>query len=287
MTVFGGRIDDGSPGAIRINPRVMIALLIAAVSVIGYFANSSVNPVTGKKQHITLSTQDEVAMGLQSAPEMARQFGGLSADAAKQRQVDEVGQRLIRALPKEAPQYPFEFHLLADTRTVNAFALPGGQIFITEALYGRLETEAQLAGVLGHEIGHVLGRHSAERMSKARLASGLVTATGVGASGSYSGAQAGQAIASQVANFMLMKYGRGDELESDTLGLRFMVAAGYDPRALIQVMGILEDASKSAGGGKAPEWMSTHPNPGNRAERIRQQIEEMFPRGLPAGELER
>lgn len=282
MTVFGGRLDDGR-SQFSINPRIMIALLIAAVSVLGYCANTQVNPVTGKKQHITMTVKDEVAIGLQSAPEMASQFGGLTRDGRKSALVDGLGKRLVAALPDEFPDYPFEFHVLADARTVNAFALPGGPIFITEALLDRLETEGQLAGVLGHEMGHVLGRHSAERMSKARLASGLVSATGVAGSGSYGGAQAGQAIAGQVANLLLLKYGRSDELESDRLGVRFMAAAGYDPRSLIDVMRILKQASSEGGKQGPPEFMSTHPDPGNRAERIREEIEVVFPRGVPTG----
>jgi beta-barrel assembly-enhancing protease len=282
MTVFGGRLDDGR-SSFSVNPRLMIALLIAAVSLLGYCANTQVNPVTGKKQHISMSIKDEVAMGFQSAPEMAQQFGGLTRDARKDAIVDQVGAKLVRALPDEYPDYPYEFNVLADAKTVNAFALPGGPIFITEALLNRLETEGQLAGVLGHEMGHVLGRHSAERMSKAKLASGLVSATGVAGSGSYGGAQAGQAIAGQVASFLLLKYGRGDELESDRLGVRFMAAAGYDPRSLIDVMRILKEASGGEGRKGQPEFMSTHPDPGNRAERIKEEIQALFPKGVPEG----
>ena len=116
--------------------------------------------------------------------------------------------------------------MLADPKTVNAFALPGGPIFITEGLLRQLKTEAELAGVLGHEIGHVIARHSSERLAKQQLTQGLLGALVVG-SGDYTTAQIGQMVGSMIN----MKYGREDELESDALGIRIMAEAGYDPRA--------------------------------------------------------
>lgn len=281
MARVSGLGGGGARRGPRIPPRLVIAMVIAGVALASYLLNSSVNPVTGKKQHIAMTPQQEIAIGLQAAPEVARQFGGLSADTRADALVDAVGAKLLRALPAEAPRYEYEFHVLADRETVNAFALPGGQIFITEALLSRLRTEGQLAGVLGHEMGHVVGRHSAERMAKAQLAQGLVGATSVAASETQAGAQAAGQMAAQVSQFILMSYGREDELESDALGVRFMAAAGYDPRSLIEVMQILAEAS--GGAGQAPEFMSTHPDPGNRAERIKAHIAEVFPQGVPEG----
>lgn len=256
-----------------IPPRLVIAGVIALISLISYYAKSTFNPVTGRTQRISLSPEQEIALGLQSAPEMVAQMGGLSTNRDAANLVRRVGGRLLEFLPPDTYRYPFDFHLLADRQTVNAFALPGGQVFITEALLSRLETEGQLAGVLGHEIGHVLARHSAERMAKAQLTQGLV-----GAAATAGGDQQSQAIASMVGNFMLMKYGRGDELESDQLGVAFMARAGYDPRSLVGVMKILREAS---GGSSRPEFMSTHPAPENRMEAIEQAIARQFPGGLP------
>lgn len=270
----------------RIPPQLILGAIIALFALGRYWLGGSTNPVTGARQHTSLTVEQEVAIGRQSAPEMARQFGGLSADRRADATVDAVGAKIARAVGSVAasganiPEYPFEFHVLADAKTVNAFALPGGQVFITEALLTRLETEGQLAGVLGHEIGHVVGRHSAERMAKAELAQGLAGATGVAASGGNDGGYAARALAARVAEFALMSYGRKDELEADALGLRFIVNAGYDPRALIRVMEILEQAS---GGSRQTEFMSTHPNPGNRSERIRALIDELYPSGVPQG----
>jgi predicted Zn-dependent protease len=249
------------------------------VAIVSYYSNSSVNPVTGRTQHVALTPQQEVALGMRSAPEMARQFGGLSSDTKATELVKRVGAKIVSVLPAGGPAYPFEFHLLADRQTVNAFALPGGQIFITEALLGRLSTEGQVAGVLGHEAGHVVGRHSAEQMAKAQLAQGLVTAAGA-ASDPTAGLNAGD-IAAMVGKFKLLQYGREHELESDELGVKFMAAAGYDPRAMIQVMDVL--AKASGGGGNGPDFMSTHPSPGNRAEVLREIIARTYPNGVPGG----
>lgn len=266
----------------RIPPRLLIAVVLAIVALGGYFMRSSVNPITGRTQHISLTVEQELALGLQSAPEMARQFGGVSTNNEMTDMVKRVGADIVSALPPDIPPYRFQYHLLADQQTVNAFALPGGQIFITEALLSRLQTEGQLAGVLGHETGHVLGRHSAEQMAKSQLAQGLVGAAGVaGSDGTGAGSQNAQAIAGMVGNFVLLKYGRDDELEADRLGLRFMTAAGYNPRAMIGVMKILEEAS--GGNSRGSDFAATHPNPGRRAEVIEATLKEMFPSGMPEG----
>ncbi|MFM9957007.1 MAG: M48 family metalloprotease [Phycisphaerales bacterium] len=277
-----GRSAGRSPGRPRIPPRLILAVVVALVSIGGYFLNSSKNPVTGRTQQIALSMEQEIALGLQSAPEMARQFGGVSSDPRATDLVKSVGAEIVAALPPDAPPYRYDFHLLADPQTVNAFALPGGQVFITTALLTRLETEGQLAGVLGHEVGHVLGRHSAQQMAKAQLAQGLAGAAGMAGGDTAMGAQSAQAVAGMVGKFLLLKYGREDELEADRLGLRFMHAAGYDPRSLIGVMKILEEASGGASADRN-DFSATHPNPGRRIEVIERTIAEMFPGGVPGG----
>jgi len=152
--------------------------------------------------------------------------------------------------------------------------LPGGQIFISTGLYNLLQTEGQLAGVLGHEIGHVIARHSSQRLAKNKLTQGLTGAVAV-ATGDASATQ----VAAVVGELINMSYGRDDELESDALGVRFMSEAGYDPRAMIEVMKIL---AKASGGARQPEFFSTHPNPENRIEKIQETIRKLYPLGVPA-----
>jgi predicted Zn-dependent protease len=250
------------------NPRLILAAAILLIGLFGYFSQRQTNPVTGEVQHVSLTPAQEVALGLDSAPQMAEQFGGLDPNPADQQKVQVVGEKLVTSSAAAKSDYRFSFHLLADRNTVNAFALPGGPIFITRALYDQLENEAQLAGVLGHEIGHVIERHSAQHMAKSQLAQSVVGAAGVAASDNGRGQQAAM-IAAFVSQMAQLRYGRQDELESDRWGVHIMADAGYDPRELLGVMQILKRAS---GGGRQPEFFSTHPDPGNREQTIRDEI---------------
>ncbi len=242
--------------------RILIGLAIVAFAFFKKCANTEENPYTGKQQVISLSTEEEIAIGLQSAPQMAEEYGGLYSDERMQSYVDMVGKKLVDNSVGRNTPYQYDFHLLADPNTINAFALPGGQIFITYALFSKLENEDQLAGVLGHEVGHVLGRHSAERIANSEFWQTL-------AQGASVGADAG-GLVSGIGQNILLGNGRGDELESDDLGVRFMIKAGYEPREMIGVMKILKDA---AGPSRVPEFQSTHPDPDNRIEHIEESIE--------------
>ncbi|MEM7457547.1 MAG: M48 family metalloprotease [Planctomycetota bacterium] len=268
-------------GFSTIKIRLLIAGAIVLFSLVSYMMTSDVNPVTGEAQRVKMSVDEEIQMGIAAAPQMAAQHQGLSDDQTASSNVRVMGERLVVNLQthlqrqgKEIP-YPFEFHLLSDEGVVNAFALPGGQVFITEALYYRLTDAGQLAGILGHEIGHVIERHGAERMANAGLWQQLAGAAGV-AGGDVNSAR----MASMVGNFVQMKYGREDELESDRWGIALMVLSGYHPDHMLDVMDILEETS---GGGGQPEFMSTHPRPANRKSHIEQIVAEKFPNGLPPG----
>jgi beta-barrel assembly-enhancing protease len=261
--------------------KFIIAGVIALIAIVTYFSQSSINPVTGKKQHIALTHDQEVALGLNTAPAMAQQFGGISQDSQATSLMESVGSKILAALPPETPAYPFDFHLLADRQTVNAFALPGGQLFITEAMLSKLETEGQLAGVLAHEVSHVIGRHSSAQIAKSQLLQGLVGAATVASTDDHGHSTAGGAAAQMAGQLILLKYGRTDELEADSLGLDILTRAGYDPRAMIGLMKILE--RESGGSSRGPDFASTHPSPGNRIERLNTLIAEKFPRGIPAG----
>lgn len=269
----GGRFSMG---------RILVALVIAGISLFTYFASSEFNPITGETQQVALSQNEEIAMGLQAAPEMVEMYGGLYADDDLQYYLDEVCSRLANNSEASATKWSFQCHLLADTQTINAFALPGGQLFITAALFAEMETEGQLAGVMAHEMGHVVARHAAEQMAEQQLAQGLSGAAVIAAydpENPNSGLTA-QQLSALISSLVTLKYGREDELQSDSLGVQFMAEAGYDPRAMLEVMQILAD---SGGGGGQPEFFSTHPNPENRMERIAEAIESLYPEGVPAG----
>lgn len=272
VTSFGRR-----PG---IPPRVIIGLVVAAVSVFRYFASTRYNPITQQKQHISISKEQEVALGLQAKPEMERQYGGESGDLREQALVKDVGNEIVARSDAAKTQYRYDFHLLADPRTVNAFALPGGQVFITEGLFKHLKTRGELAGVLGHEVGHVAARHSAQRLAKQQLTQGLTGATVIATyDPNEPNSRASAQLAMVVGQLVNLKFNRNDELESDRLGIRFISQAGYDPRAMIKVMEVLREQSRS----RTPEFFATHPNPENRIEKIQSVIKEQFPNGVPDG----
>ena len=241
--------------------RILIGAAIVLFAYAQRCSNREENPYTGRVQTIDMTAEEEIAIGLQSAPQMAKEFGGLYPDQRLQTVVDAVGHKLVQnRLARDRP-YQFEFQLLADDQTVNAFALPGGQVFITHALFSRLN-EGQLAGVLGHEIGHVIGRHSAERIADSNFWKQVSMGASVGAD--MGGLVAG------IGQQTLLNNGRGDEMESDELGVLLMIQTGYDPNELIRVMEILDEAS---GPNRVPEFQSTHPSPENRIERIRAAID--------------
>lgn len=255
-------------------PRLLMAIVVAGLAVVSYFMKTQVedNLVTGEQQRVSMSAEQEVAMGLQAAPAMAEQHGGVHPDPQLRAMVARVGAKLIAANAQGAwaPQfakYRFNFHLLRDPRLVNAFALPGGQIFFTYGLLQYLETEDEVAGVLAHEIGHVVGRHSAEQMAKSQMWAGIAQAAGMAGSDFNMNPQQIVGLVYQVTT---TSYGREDETQSDQLGVRFMVNAGYKPEGLLRVMEVLKAQGGSGGG---PEFLKSHPDPGNRIEKIKREIE--------------
>ena len=274
------RLGRGS--ALGGSAKWLIALFMIVASVLAYCSSSSINDITGEKQYVSLSVEQEIALGLQSAPQMAAEFGGPDANPQDQGEVKQVGQKILASTEAGQTPYKFSFTLLADDQTINAFALPGGPVFITSALYDRLQTEGQLAGVLGHEIGHVVARHSAEHIAKQKLTQGIAGAAVIAAYDPEhpNSSQQAAAVTAMIGQVINMKYGREDELESDRLGVRFMADAGYDPRSMIDVMKILAESSE---GPRPPEFFSTHPNPENRIAAIETAIDAEFPNGVPDG----
>jgi predicted Zn-dependent protease len=264
---------------ISINPRILIALAIAAFSLISYFGSSVYNPITEQKQHLDMTPNQEIALGLQAAPEMAQQYGGQARDRVGQAAVNQIGQELVTKTDAAKTPYQYNFHLLADDSTVNAFALPGGQIFITEGLYKNLKNKGELACVLAHEVGHVAARHSAQQLAKQQLSQGLTGAAVIAAYDPNDRNNNTAAMAMLISQVVSLKFGRNDELEADRLGVRFSQQAGYDPRSMIKVMEILDHLSKS----RTPEFFSTHPNPDNRIKKITAEIASRFPNGVPEG----
>jgi beta-barrel assembly-enhancing protease len=274
MTTTTGRRGVGG-----ISGRLIVAAIAAIIALVGYFGATQLNPVTQETQHVSMTVEQEIGLGKQAAAEIEQQFGGLSQDQALQAKVTDLGNAIVKGSDASKSPYQYEFHVLADQQTINAFALPGGQVFVTEAMLKLLQTDGELAGVLSHEIFHVVGRHSAEQAARLQLSEGLTGAAVIATydpndPSSTGSAQVAQLI-SQMAN---MSYGRDDELESDNQGVHYMAQSGYDPRAMASVMQKLEQASN---GQEPPEFFSTHPSPERRIEKIQEQINKEFPNGVP------
>jgi len=240
--------------------RTRIALLVsAAVAIVGLVPACATNPVTGKKQLALITEAQELAMGREADREISASYG-LYPDEALQAYVQKLGAEM--AARTERPSLPWTFRVIDDA-AVNAFATPGGYIYITRGILTHLNSEAELAAILGHEIGHVTARHSVTQMSQQQLAQiGLVA--GMIASPEF--AQYGQ-LAQMGLSLLFLKFSRQDEVEADQLGFRYMTAGGFHPQGISDVFRMLDALGRQEGNpGRLPEWMSTHPDPGNRLE---------------------
>ncbi len=237
----------------RLFPIPLVALLA--------LSSCAFNPATGEHQLAFISEQQEIAMGMEADKQVAGSMGLVQNDAL-QRYVNEVGQSM--AAKSERPDLPWKFKVVDDP-VVNAFALPGGFIYLTRGILAHFNSEAEMASVLGHEIGHVTARHSVEQMSRQQLAGiGLGVAMAVAPE-----LQPFGQLAQTGLGLMFLKYGRDDERQADDLGLRYMGREGYDPSQMPLVFDTLARVSQAQGDGRVPAWMSTHPAPDERAERVR------------------
>lgn len=254
-------LQSVQPGVTRMRthtktfPRIAAAAALALV-----LSDCVVNPATGKRQLIFISEGREIEMGREADPQIVASLG-LYDDPALQQYVQDMGSRL--AARSERPNLPWTFRVVDDP-VVNAFALPGGFIYVTRGILAHLNSEAQLASVLGHEIGHVTGRHSVERISRSQL-----TQVGLGVGSIVSSTfRDFSGVAGAGLGLLMLSYGRGDERQADDLGLRYMRRGGFDPREMSGVFELLARVSQAHGGRSTPEWLSTHPDPANRKERI-------------------
>jgi len=234
---------------------------IAPIFAVGLwlFTACAVNPATGKRQLMLVSEGQEIQMGAQYDSQVVTSIG-VYPDPALQTYVADLGRKL--AATSERPNLAWTFRVVDDP-SVNAFAIPGGHVYVTRGILAHITNEAELATVMGHEIGHVTARHTAQQMTQQQLA-GLGLAIGTIAS-SRIAQYAGQA--SQALQVLFLKFSRDDESQADQLGIRYSSRANYDSREMIHVMQML-DKIETESGGKLPEWLATHPAPANRIEHI-------------------
>ncbi len=257
------RTDPSRINAIRaVLTSTVLALILGVVS-------CAINPVTGERELSLVSESQEIAIGQQADPEIVASMG-LYPDEALQEYVSAIGHRL--AAVSERPDLPWTFRVIDDP-AVNAFAVPGGFIYFTRGILAHMVNEAQLATVMGHEIGHVTARHSAAQITRQQLAT--------------AGLALGSMLSEDVAEFaglaqaglglLFLKFGRDDERQSDELAFRYMRGTDYDVREAAGMFEMLARVSTAQGGGRLPEWLSTHPDPGNRRERAAASAEQLDP----------
>ena len=248
------------------------ALLAAVAATLTFATACSTNPVTGESQLALVSESQEIEMGRQTAVAAEAQLG-LVDDAALQDYVNRIG--LSMASVSERPELPWQFGVVDDP-TPNAFAAPGGFIYVTRGMLALMSNEAELATVLGHEIGHVTARHSVSMISRQQLAQlGL----GLGSILSPEIAQLGE-LASAGLSALFMSYGRDAERQADDLGFRYALAQGYDVTQMADVFASLQRIGDASGRSPVPAWMSTHPYPEERITRIEAMLSEAT---LPLG----
>lgn len=238
----------------------IFALVLAAM--IGFSGlGCTTNPATGQQQFNMLSTSQEIEIGSEASPQFLDTYGGPIPSQQIISYVSNLGAQL--AAQSERPDLPWEFNVV-DSSVINAFALPGGKVFISRGLLVKMTNEAQLAGVLGHEIGHVTAQHIGQQMSRQQIVQAVIAVGAATAGQDYS--QYVQLLGGVAGQGYLLKYGRDQESQADDLGLRYMSRLGYNPYAQLQVLEILRDAS---GGASPPEFLSTHPAPDTRLRRVK------------------
>jgi len=220
----------------------------------------ALNPITGEKQLMLFTEEQEIEIGQQYAPQIETQMGGQIQNESIQNYIDSVGQ----SLAKVSHRADWQFHFAAlEDKTTNAFALPGGYIFITRGMLEKLDSEAQLAGILAHEIVHVVARHSTEQMSKQIGFEILLSAATT-----EDTSRAVVTMADLTWQIVGLKYSRDDEIESDLAGLDYMVNAGYNPYGMTETMQILLESQTTS----TIEFLSTHPSSENRIIYINDKI---------------
>lgn len=245
--------------------RWILGLLLMTPLVATSLMSCASNMATGERHFNMISESQEIEMGREADAQVIASLG-LYPDSALQRYVQELGTRL--AQNSERPNLPWTFRVIDDPG-VNAFALPGGFIYVTRGLMAHVMNEAQLAAVVGHEIGHVTAQHSVHRMSEQQLTqlgvvAGMMIKPDLQRYGDYVNAGLG---------LLSLKFSRDDENQADHLGFRYMVRAEKDPREMIEVFDMLNRVTEAGGGSRVPEWLATHPSPTNRGERLQKELD--------------
>ncbi len=278
MGIRGSKWDSlrGNAGqpvwAPRAHPKLATAFLLGLSLLL--IPNASAQRTSLKPGWNKFSPQEDITLGKRAATDAEKQLPLCNAPKVDA-YLTQLGTRLAQKLPTGGVQYPFEFHCVND-KAINAFALPGGYVFINRGAIEASDNEAQLAAVMAHELSHVALRHGTNQATKAMLAE-----TGLGIFGAVFGDTTGGALLTTLGNFtaggVLLRYSRTAESQADVMGTQVLYDTGYDPRAMAQFFERLEAETK---GKNPPEFFSDHPNPEHRVERVDEEVERLG--GAPA-----
>ena len=242
--------------------------IIGPVAVVALAAACATNPVTGRRELNFMSEAREISIAQESDPQIKEEMGVYN-DPELQQYVSEIGLRMAKV--SERPQLPWRFTVV-DVPAVNAFAVPGGGIYLTRGIIPFLDNEAELAGVIGHEIGHVTARHSAQQYT--RQISGQVGLLALGIF--VPEARPFGELSGQALGVLFLRYGRDDELQADQLGAQYESALGWDPAGMpgfLSTLGRLDEAAGDRRG--VPNWLSTHPDPLSRVNDIQSTVQQL------------
>ena len=257
-----------------------LSFVLAAALLAAACGTKVVNPVSGETERSVMDEKTEVAEGKKAHEEVMKEFGGPLANPKLQAYVNDLGQRLAKQSHRANLTWTFT---VLDSPDVNAFALPGGYVYVTRGLMAYMDSEADLAGVVGHEIGHVTARHGAQRATKQqRAGAGVMAATVLGVlveavTGVQGAAQAANQVSSGIAAGNIASYSREQELQADKLGAEYLSRVGYNPKNMVDVIGVLKDQERfavdnaRAAGKKVPEggnWLASHPTNDQRLQEI-------------------
>ncbi len=249
-------------------PMCLLAVLVLPV------AGCVTNPETGKPQWIVLEEDKEIELGKEASPKFLKEYGGDIPSPPIREYVSDIGNRLAKSSTR--PKLPWEFHVV-DSSVINAFALPGGKVFISRAMLEKMDNEAQLAGVLGHEVAHVTARHVNDRMGQRVLVSGVLMGLGVAAQTNDEDWLKVLGVGAGVGGTVyLLSYDRSQEHQADKYGVKYMVKNSYNPKGQVQVMRILAAADTRGGGSGQPEFLSTHPYPKSRIAKLKKLIKNKY-----------
>lgn len=240
-------------------------ILLSIAVLLSYLSSGCVvNPITGEEQFMLISAQQELAIGKNYAPEIEKEMGGKIDNEQLQKYIDHVGRKIAKISHK--PNMEYHFTALND-ETTNAFALPGGYVFITRGMLEKLQTEAQLAAILAHETIHIVARHSSAAMSR-EIGIDLLLSV-VTSDKTSQGVKMATGLTRQIIG---LRYSREHEKEADLAGLSYLIKAGYNPYGMAETMQILQDEQKS----RQVEFLSSHPSPGNRKDYITRRIQRRY-----------